>query len=115
MTDLDPDVYYANGYTNNTLVGIDQFGRTFEAVAEAKEGKRDVGIFYFCTLGQHGFKTIYNVEEILKMENGVDLLFHQDTEVAPNGEAYFWGEPLYGYYNSADVGSYARASLHVLS
>lgn len=103
LTDLDPDVYYANGYTNNTLVGIDQFGRTFEAVAEAKEGKRDVGIFYFCTLGQHGFKTIYNVEEILKMENGVDLLFHQDTEVAPNGEAYFWGEPLYGYYNSADV------------
>ena len=103
LVDLDPDKYYNNGYTYNSLVGIDEFGRSFEAVAQGKEGNREVGIFYFCTLGQHDAKKIYDVEKILQMENGIDLLFHQDTEIAPDGGTYFWGEPLFGYYNSADT------------
>lgn len=102
LSDLTAEAYYQNGYTNNSIVGVDQFGRAFEAVSGEKEGQRDVGMFYFCTLGQHGATDIYDVSKILEMENGRELMFFTDNEVAPAGKSYFWGEPLFGYYNSAD-------------
>ena len=103
ISDITPAEYYRNGYTNNYIVGIDQFQRTVEpAAGEKKDKERKVGIFYFCTLGQHGGDKIYDVTEILKLDNGIELMFKTDNEIAPAGAGYFWGQPLYGYYNSSD-------------
>ncbi len=96
--------YYKNGYTANYITGIDQFERTFDGVAGAKNDKqRDVGIFYFCTLGQHGGEKIVDVTKLIAQENGIQDMFFEDNDVAPSDKGvFFWGEPLWGYYNSTD-------------
>ncbi len=92
---------YENGYNNNMIVGFDEYGRTVEAAAGKKE-KRDVGIFYFLWLGQPYATGIYDVSKIIE-EHGKDIVFHEEGgEISPNGQAHWWEEPLYGYYNSAD-------------
>ena len=105
LKDLDAESYYKNGYTTNYVVGIDQFKRTVNATTGEKTDKnRDVGLFYFLTLGQHGGETVINVTKTLEQENGIDLIFHSGgEEIVPKGVAHFWDEPLYGYYNSGDV------------
>ena len=106
---IDAKDYYNNGNSNSYVVGIDKLGRTFDASVPKTDKKRQVGIFYFLTLGQHPNKysnKIYDTQEILKLENGLDLMFSLDAldeNIAPAGAAYFWGQPLYGYYNSTDV------------
>ena len=101
--------YYNGGYSNNYIVGIDKLGRSFDASLPETDKDRQVGIFYFLTLGQHlgAFSDqIYDVSKILAMENGLDLMFSldkYDESIAPAGAGYFWAEPLYGYYNSGDV------------
>ena len=106
---IDAKDYYNNGNSNSYVVGIDKLGRTFDASIPKTDKKRQVGIFYFLTLGQHPNKysnKIYDTQEILKLENGLDLMFSLDAldeNIAPAGAAYFWGQPLYGYYNSTDV------------
>ena len=92
---------YRNGYNNNMIVGFDNYGRTVEAAAGKKE-KRDVGIFYFLWLGQPYASGIYDVSKIID-EHGKDVVFHEEGgDISPNGQAHWWEEPLYGYYNSAD-------------
>lgn len=101
--------YYNDGYSNNYVVGIDKLGRSFDASIPKTDKDRQVGIFYFLTLGQHPTKysnKIYDTSKILQMENGLELMFSLDAldeNIAPANTAYFWGEPLYGYYNSGDV------------
>ena len=101
--------YYNNGYSNNYVVGVDKLGRTFDASIPKTDKERQVGIFYFMTLGQHLGKysdKIYDTNKILQMENGLELLFsldHLNEDIAPADAPYFWSEPLFGYYNSTDV------------
>lgn len=101
--------YYNNGYSTNYIVGIDKLGRSFDASLPKTDKQRQVGIFYFLTLGQHIGKysdRVFNTTEILKMENGLDIMFtigKEDESIAPSDAGYFWAEPLYGYYNSMDV------------
>ncbi|MBO4422492.1 MAG: hypothetical protein J5879_03565 [Clostridia bacterium] len=101
--------YYNDGYSSNYVVGIDKLGRSFDAALPKTDKERQVGIFYFLTLGQHLGKysdKIYDTSKILQMENGLDLMFSLDAldeSIAPAGAGYFWGEPLFGYYNSCDV------------
>ncbi|MBO4364301.1 MAG: hypothetical protein J5912_07975 [Clostridia bacterium] len=103
IRDLTAADYYKGGKTSNCVTGIDEFGRAFEAVAGDKTDKnRDVGLFYFLTLGQHGAKDIYDVSKILERDDGKDILFYSAGKESPADEAHFWGEPLYGYYNSSD-------------
>jgi len=101
---VDAEVYYKDGKTSNTVVGIDRLGRTFDAVCGDKADKsRDVGIFYFLSLGQHETDTVVNVSELLKEEDGLERMFlDKDYQFAGN-PAYFWAEPIFGYYNSADT------------
>ena len=92
---------YGNGYNNNMIVGFDEYGRTVPAAA-GKKDKRDVGIFYFLWLGQPKSKDIYDVSKIIA-EYGQDIVFHEKGgNISPNGQAHWWAEPLYGYYNSSD-------------
>ncbi len=92
---------YDNGYNVNMLVGFDEYGRSLTPVSSRKED-REVGIFYFLWLGQHGMPEIYDISKILT-EHGKDVLFHtDDRKVSPAGQFHWWSEPLYGYYNSSD-------------
>ncbi len=99
-TEAEVDIY-ANGYTNNLIVGFDEQGRSVSAVSARREDK-EVGIFYFLWLGQHGGDQIYDNSHILA-EHGPDVMFHQDVPgVSPAWLFHWWEEPLYGYYNSGD-------------
>ena len=92
---------YGDGYNVNMLVGFDEYGRSLTPVSSRKEDK-EVGIFYFLWLGQHGAPEIYDISKILP-EHGKDILFHtDDRKVSPAGQFHWWSQPLYGYYNSSD-------------
>ena len=96
--------FYQNGYTTNYVVGLDKFGRAFEAtLGEKSDKERNVGLFYFLCSGQHDSDTIRNVTEILEQEDGMDILFYTDNETCPKDKSLYWGEPLFGYYNSLDA------------
>ena len=66
-----------------------------------KAGK-SAGMFYFTWLGKHPDEQrgIYDVSEL--SENAPEAVWRTDSEISPMHEYHFWGEPLYGYYNSAD-------------
>lgn len=91
-------------YTPFQTVGIDMFGRSFEAVSGYKP-KKQVGIFYWPWVGQPYASGIYDATEISAMPNGLKLLYdfkHLNDTISPTGQAHFWGQPLWGYYNSED-------------
>ncbi len=88
-------------YTQDHVVGIDQFGRPVEA-AKGDNGKQ-VGMFFWAWLGQPFHNGLWDATEILKLPGGADILYHQDDrEHSPGGTAHWWGKPLWGYYNSMD-------------
>lgn len=95
-----------NGLQTGSLnvVGVDQFGRTIPAISGYKDDKQ-VGIFYWPWIGQPFASGVYDATKISAMPNGLNLLYDfksLDTAISPNGQAHFWGEPIWGYYNSAD-------------
>lgn len=62
-------------------------------------------MFFWLWIGQPYASGIYDSTKILAMENGLDLLTDPaslNRSISPDGQAHFWGEPLWGYYNSAD-------------
>ena len=88
-------------YTVNNLTGIDALGRKIAPVDE-KNSNRKIGIFYHVWHGTHNTPTDsidqnFNITNLLA--NDPDTLWNG----AINTKAYhYWGEPLYGYYNSSD-------------
>ena len=67
--------------------------------ASAKE--RQVGLFYFLWLGEHGRTGPYDVSKILAADP--DAGHKPDSPVwGGHGVYHHWGEPLYGYYFSND-------------
>lgn len=91
---------YGDGHNANLLVGIDQFGRTFHAVTGEKQN-REVGIFYFLWMGQPFGDNIYNTRELIE-KYGISKVLLEKDEICPEGQPYYWDEPLWGYYNSGD-------------
>lgn len=102
ITDITPEQYYSNGYTYNSVVGIDEFGRTIAPSSKLRDGEHEVGIFYFLCMGEHDPGAIYDNSKILAMENGLQLLTQTDNKYSKANAQHWWGEPLYGYYNSGD-------------
>lgn len=92
---------YGDGYNVNMLVGFDEYGRSLSPVSSRKEDK-EVGIFYFLWLGQHGMPEIYDISKILDGHGKETLFYKDDRKVSPAGQFHWWSEPLYGYYNSSD-------------
>ena len=86
------------------LVGVDQFGRSFTTVSSLRQD-RQVGIFYWPWIGQPYATGIYDATKIAALPNGLAILTDfdcLDENISPNGQAHYWGEPLWGYYNSED-------------
>src|ERR1035437_8784688 len=86
------------GYDNNSLCGVDQFGRSFYPITGNKVN-RYVGILYEPWLGQEPGKMpgIYDNTKILAADSGnayKNLFNLNGTPVSPYGQFHFWGEPL---------------------
>ena len=88
----------------NNVVGIDHFGRTFSPITGNRANKK-VGLFFWLWIGQPYASAIYDATKILALPDGLRRLTdfdYQDETISPNGQAHFWGEPIWGYYNSED-------------
>ena len=83
------------------LSAVDDLGREVRPISSVND--KVVGLFYFNWHGQHGITPkANNIQEILK-EYGADVLFDPaGSPESPTTQLYYWGEPLYGYYNSTD-------------
>ena len=93
-------------YSMMNLVGTDALGRNIERKDQYKTDKeRYVGLFYSVWLGQHpeSQQGIYNITELMETEEGLAILNDPEgSSKSKTGDFHFWGEPLYGYYNSSD-------------
>ncbi len=67
----------------------------------AKRENRQVGLFYFLWLGEHGRHRPYDISKIVSEHENAG--YNLDPSVWGRIGAYHhWGEPLYGYYYSCD-------------
>lgn len=90
-------------YSVLNIVGTDDFGRVILPVDGKVNTDRYVGMFYFLTLGQHTNHTgIYDINKITYEGTFNKAFTHYNTPLTPLGSAHFWGEPVWGYYNSCD-------------
>lgn len=90
--------------TINKLQATDDYGRSFGYMDGYKTDKdRYVGLFYFTWLGWHGtqMQGVYDITKLID-ENPDALWDTEGNEESPLGQYHYWGEPLYGYYNSKD-------------
>lgn len=103
VPDADTSTIYGTGVTANMLVGIDQFGRTFDIINGEKN--KEVGMFFWLWMGLHYHTNehtgVYDATKILE-KYGQDILFKQSSDVSPAGQFHWWGEPLWGYYRIDD-------------
>lgn len=90
-------------YSVLNIVGTDDFGRVILPVDGKVNADRYVGMFFFLTLGQHANHTgIYDVNKITYEGTYNKAFTDYNTPITPVGSAHFWGEPVWGYYNSLD-------------
>ena len=90
-------------YSVLNITGTDDFGRVILPVDGKVNEDRYVGMFYFLTLGQHANHTgIYDIN-LITYEGTYNKAFTRfNTPITPVGSAHFWGEPVWGYYDSRD-------------
>ncbi len=88
-------------FTLANIIAKDALGRELPAIRGYRKD-RYVGLFYFTWLGQQGEPQtkVYDITKLLKEDR--KSLFELGNDVAPTYYNYFFNEPLYGYYNSAD-------------
>ncbi len=93
--DLGRELYTSNDIRDtqlNTIIG-----------AYGENGERNVGLFYFLWMGEHGDSGIYDLQKIID-NNSPDV--YQDATSGVYGSIWtqhWFAEPLYGYYYSKDA------------
>jgi len=89
--------------TNGALYAVDDLYRELplDNAAYAGDGEKNVGLFYFLWLGEHGDYGIYDITKILA-KGGDKAKSASYSGWGQVGAMHFWGEPLYGYYFSRD-------------
>lgn len=91
---------------NGAYGGVDDLGRTLEGSTTVGATKQDrqVGLFYFLWMGEHGTGGPYDNSAIV--EASPDAIKSESKWVKAGGGPvnahHFWGEPLFGYYLSSD-------------
>ena len=88
---------------NGVMYATDSLGRelTLDGVYTG-DGSKNVGLFYFLWLGEHGDSGILDITKILSA-GGEAAKKASYSGWGPVGAMHFWGEPLYGYYYSSDA------------
>ncbi len=93
-----------NNFNCGPMVATDDLGRELSTAEDTKnysEEERQVGLFYFLWMGQHGDSGAFNMTEIIE-KGGADAKFASYKGWGPVGAMHFFAEPLYGYYYSSD-------------
>jgi hypothetical protein len=92
----------AEAYETGSTAAVDVYGRFVPTAASPRNGKTTC-IFYFLTGGQHSGNAdrIYDVTQ-LSMYKPDELWNPEGTENSPVTASHYWGEPLFGYYDSED-------------
>ena len=91
-------------YAVYNITGTDDYGRTILTADGIEDEDRYVGLFYFLWLGQNNGSLqngIYDISKITDDGKNLDA-FQVDNETSPAQTWHFWGEPVWGYYNSTD-------------
>lgn len=96
----NPELQALYAQSANLLVAVDAFGRTVAPVLGDKQN-REVGIFYWLWHGFHQQEGIFDNTKLLA-EYGIQKVLTTSFPESPAGASHYWGEPLYGYYNSRD-------------
>lgn len=94
-------------FTIMNLSGTDALGRRVSPSDGYRDDAGYVGMWYSFWEGQHpeSQSEVRDVQKLLDMgEEGIAVL----KDMSDVGQFYWWGEPLYGYYNSADPFVIAR-------
>ncbi|MBQ9431806.1 MAG: hypothetical protein IJU44_09675 [Kiritimatiellae bacterium] len=92
-----------NMQTGGPLMAVDALGRKTpdSSIAPSPRQNRQVGIFYFLWLGEHGRGKPLDVSKILAADPQAG--YKPDSPVWGGiGTYHHWGEPFYGYYYSDD-------------
>jgi hypothetical protein len=81
---------------SDTWVATDALNRTLPThdITGDPKPNRTVGIFYFIWLAQHD-RVVYDISKILAANP-------RQPQWGPERRFHFWGQPLFGYYQSAD-------------
>ena len=88
---------------NGALYAVDDLGRElYPEDGYVYDGSKNVGLFYFLWLGEHGDYGIYDITKILE-KGGSAAKSASYSGWGPVGAMHFWSEPLYGYYFSKDT------------
>ena len=99
----DDDILYTRNVYPDTWVAIDGLGRevvTYEQTGGVRQDKY-VGLFYWSWHNDLAGSEPFNVSEFIEKypEAKNDYKF---KEWPTDGRAYFWNEPIYGYYRTVD-------------
>lgn len=80
----------------------DALGRAVPVAPDARPPRagRTVGMFYFLTHGDVRTELPNDIARILAQDP--DILRKPDSPLWGRGGDYYWGQPLFGYYNSTD-------------
>ena len=102
-----PDSAIVDNYAD-TWAGTDALGRKladYEEAGEVKEGLHEVAMFYWNAFPTNRETAKITSEILAKYPEAKDDHAHSGwgTDVR-----YFWGEPLFGFYNSYDYFTYRR-------
>lgn len=89
--------------TNGVTYAVDDLKRelTTETETYVSDGSKNVGLFYFLWLGEHGDWGVYDITKILET-GGAAAKKASYSGWGPVNAMHFWSEPLYGYYYSRD-------------
>ena len=92
-----------NNMKNGVMYALDDVNREIlpDAGSYTSDGSKNVGLFYFLWMGEHGDWGIFDNTKILA-EGGNAAKSASYSGWGPVGAMHFWGEPLYGYYYSRD-------------
>lgn len=89
---------------NESFVAIDGLGRrlpTFDEVGEKRKGK-SVGLFYWDWHYHYELSKPCNTHRIIEAHPDAKNDYDHPVWADNQAEAYFWNEPIYGYYTSTD-------------
>ena len=94
----DLDTYQASIYN---LTGKDSLGRKVEVVDGVRNDSVYVGMWYSIWHGQHpDLQT--DIRDIQKLLDSGEAGKAKLEDLSDWAQFYYWGEPLYGYYDSTD-------------
>lgn len=89
---------------NGVMYAMDDLGRelVLDSGSYSGDGTKNVGLFYFLWMGEHGDYGLFDITKILAA-GGEAAKKASYSGWGPVGAMHYWGEPLYGYYYSSDT------------